>query len=232
MQLMARGKYMAICEGDDYWTDPDKLQMQADILEAHPEYSLCFHNAKVAYEGSKRDSRPFALYDKEVYTVEDVIGKWFAPTQSVFFRRSIKDEYPLWTKKVLNADYALLLIAATKGLLFCINKEMSVYRRHGTSLNSTTPFHVMALKTVQVVDYFDMHTNFKYHELIQARIRRLTKDLYKIYLYQRPLWAKLLSVDYYRFRTEAVRLLATETYKQCGWRCVPEIWREIISRLR
>ncbi len=51
----ARGKYIALCEGDDYWTDPDKLQMQVDFLEAHPEYTACVHDTIVHYCGGERE---------------------------------------------------------------------------------------------------------------------------------------------------------------------------------
>ena len=50
MDENSHGKYIAFCEGDDYWTDPLKLQKQIDFLESHPDYSLCFHNAIIHWE--------------------------------------------------------------------------------------------------------------------------------------------------------------------------------------
>ena len=55
----AEGKFIAMCEGDDYWTSPKKLQMQVDFLNNHPEFSMCFHNAEVMYCDSEKDSHLF-----------------------------------------------------------------------------------------------------------------------------------------------------------------------------
>ena len=48
-----KGKYLAFCEGDDYWTSPEKLAKQVEMLEKHPGYSICFHNVLVQYEGGE-----------------------------------------------------------------------------------------------------------------------------------------------------------------------------------
>ena len=58
----AEGKYIALCEGDDYWTDPYKLQKQYDILEANSQYPMCFHNAYVTYEGKSKGKKEFCPY--------------------------------------------------------------------------------------------------------------------------------------------------------------------------
>ncbi len=224
-----RGKYFATCEGDDYWTDPNKLQAQVDILEANPEYSLCFHNATVIYEGSKRPSHPFGVYDKDIYTIEDVIEKWFVSTQSALMKTSVVEHFP-WRSRVFNGDYSLLLLAALKGPFYCINKEMSIYRKHATSLSATQKMNFIPFKIMECLDYFDMHSDFKYHDLILKRKQGLIDQLYRVFIYERPLWAKLLSFDYYRFKLKAVFRIAGEKYRQHGWSCVPQIWREIVSR--
>jgi len=199
---LLRGKYRAICEGDDYWTDPNKLQMQVDILEAHPEYSLCFHNAEVIYDDKKVRPHLFAHYEKEVYTIEDVISRpWFIPSQSMLIRRQLV-QHPEWTKFIYNGDLALQLLMADKGPFYCINKPMSVYRKHKTSMSATKAWHFAPMKIIQLLCYFDMHTEFKHHRLILNRTEEMMRDFYRIFLYERPLPVRLLSFDFYRFKFE------------------------------
>ena len=70
----ARGKYVALCEGDDYWTDPTKLQRQVDFMEAHPEYSACVHNSMIHYCAGDRPDEPLLSRDGDGdVRLEDVI---------------------------------------------------------------------------------------------------------------------------------------------------------------
>src|SRR5690606_6503770 len=105
-------KYIARCEGDDYWIDPLKLQKQIDFLENNLEFSMCFHNARVEYEYGDKKPHLFTQINQTVFTTEDVILKeWFIPTASIIFRKEflIVEE---WRKKAFHGDYALQLSLA------------------------------------------------------------------------------------------------------------------------
>jgi glycosyltransferase involved in cell wall biosynthesis len=71
------GNYIAICEGDDYWTDSTKLQKQTALLESHPAYSMCFNAFTIYFEDTGR-SEPFQdqlALDKDFLTTEALIEK-------------------------------------------------------------------------------------------------------------------------------------------------------------
>lgn len=131
-------KYVAICEGDDYWTDPYKLQKQFDFMEEHDEYSLCFHAAEEIIEGDTKgtiDKAEMGVVEERDYMGYEIIANWIVPTASTFFRRSIY-QYPkylerIYSGKYLYGDIILFLSLAEIGKIRCISaKPMSVYRRH------------------------------------------------------------------------------------------------------
>lgn len=125
----AKGKYLAICEGDDYWTDPHKLQKQVDFLDENPEYSLCFHPVKVFFEnGEEKDS----VYPTGTtgFTVERLLEGNFIQTNSVMYRARSKPEYSKLSTDVMPGDWYLHLYHAQFGKIGFINKVMSAYRRH------------------------------------------------------------------------------------------------------
>ncbi len=86
-------KYEAVCEGDDYWTDPQKLQKQVDYMEGHPGCSLCFTNAVMHWEdGSGLPDRLFAPnLEERDYRGPELTEEWITPTASLLYRKSILD---------------------------------------------------------------------------------------------------------------------------------------------
>lgn len=130
----AQGKYIALCEGDDYWTDPLKLQKQVDFLETHPDYSLCFHNAIVHYEDGKTLDHVFAKLQTKEYSRQSLLMSWIAPTASFVFKRDIVNsqyyQRVQLSKKLVYGDLPLILSASYCGKIYGINETMSIYRKH------------------------------------------------------------------------------------------------------
>lgn len=127
----ARGKYIASCEGDDYWTDPYKLQKQVDFMEAHPECSMCFHDVMVQPEDRQSESHRFCSPDqKEISTLEDLLIMNFIPTVSVMFRLGVFQGLPEWYFE-RPMDWPFFVLFAQRGNIGYINEVMAVYRLHG-----------------------------------------------------------------------------------------------------
>lgn len=130
----ARGKYIAICDPDDYWTNKGKLQLQYDFLEKNPDYSLCFHRVLNYYakDGSKSLSNGG---QKTICTIEDLAKSNFISNVSVFFRNGIF-EIPTGLEQRVNCDYVFHMLCAQKGKIYYHSKVMAVYRKHETGIFS------------------------------------------------------------------------------------------------
>ncbi len=123
----ARGEYIALLEGDDYWTDPHKLQSQADFLDTHADCAGCFHDTQVVYEDNT-PSHLFRTYHRDRFAVQDTLGVVaLLHTSSFFLRRSCL-ELPEWLLDVLSLDMALFAIVANHGELGYLPGAHSVYR--------------------------------------------------------------------------------------------------------
>lgn len=128
--LSGCGEYAAVCEGDDYWTDPLKLQKQVDYLDAHPDTDLCFHNTEIFYEDSGRKELSNPPGQPVITDLHDLISKWYIMTCSMVYRRNFS-ALPGWFTKVFNTDYALQMIISSNGSKVAyLPDTMAVYRKH------------------------------------------------------------------------------------------------------
>ena len=136
----AKGKYIAICEGDDYWIDPYKLQKQVDFLDANPEYSMCFANAIEHWEDGEKEDKCFSNVEDRDYTGVEIYENWIVPTASVLYRKEIafSDRFKEVTsnKNFIFGDIVWFLICAEFGKLRGMSDVVSVYRRHNNGLTS------------------------------------------------------------------------------------------------
>lgn len=150
-------KYVSICEGDDYWIDPMKLQKQVDFLEGHEEYAMCFHSAVLLNECDAKVTSSYSIVKEGDYGPNDIFPMWVVPTASVVYRREKVDSYKLiHTDWFVFGDIVIFEKCAHVGKLWGFEEKMSVYRMNENSLLQNVkyrdgriqkmPFHFKALK--------------------------------------------------------------------------------------
>lgn len=125
------GKYIALCEGDDYWTDPYKLQKQVDFLEENSEYVLTGHNAKIIDEDGNliKESKLPNCFKRDASSEELKKGFWVLTLSMCF--RNVTKELPLNQFKVVNGDTVLISLLGNYGKFkYLEDIKPAVYREH------------------------------------------------------------------------------------------------------
>ncbi len=148
------GKYIALCEGDDYWTDELKLQKQYDFLESHNDYAVCFHKVSILKNNIPEEDY-ITRVPSPTTTIADLAKGNYIHTPSVMFRNGL--ELPIWFDEILAGDYALHILNALRGKLFCMDENMAVYRVHDGGIWSTASDEARQIRWLSVLTTLCQH---------------------------------------------------------------------------
>jgi glycosyltransferase involved in cell wall biosynthesis len=127
-----KGKYVALCEGDDYWIDENKLQKQVDFLDNNPDYSICFHNVRRVFEIDNRDDDIYPTEEVKsicpIFDLNNLLKTNFIQTNSVMYRwEAVKNISEIFPIGILPEDWYLHLLFAKEGKIKYLNEVMAVY---------------------------------------------------------------------------------------------------------
>lgn len=189
----AEGKYIAICEGDDFWTDPNKLQKQVDYMELNEKCTMCFHAANIINNENivKGTIRPYS--EDTVCNTEDLIigGGGFCSTQSIVYRKEAFDDAPEFYFEAPVGDYPLQIITASKGYAYYIDDNMSTYRKIMSGGSGWSNINKSAEANIKInyqlnsmLDCFNEYTKCKYENAVS--LAKLKNSFY-ILVYQRKI---------------------------------------------
>jgi glycosyltransferase involved in cell wall biosynthesis len=127
----ARGEYLAVLDGDDYWTAPDKLRRQVAYLDEHPEVALCFHDVLCVHEDDDRPDEPYNGHGQPAeVSVSELLDRCVIASCSPLMRRDAIVPLPAWYFDLPWGDWSLYFLAARHGVVRFMPALMGVYRIH------------------------------------------------------------------------------------------------------
>jgi len=180
----ARGKYIAACEGDDYWTSPVKLQEQVDFLENNHDYAICFHEAQVQYETQQKQPHLYSEFpwnhmsrDINTYTIADAIKGPFMATASIVYRRELLPVLPAFYNQAASGDVTLAILVTGDYKIKFINKVWSVYLRHPSGITASHRGDWIYLNRINTLVDIYGYFNKKYQKEIKCSIEAYLNSL-------------------------------------------------------
>ncbi len=175
------GVYVALLEGDDYWTAPDKLRKQAEYLDAHPECSLCFHEILAEYEDGSTAPPPFRRdASREIFTLDDLAAGNFIATCSAMFRNVPRLVLPGWSRRMPMVDWLLFLLIAERGDIGFLGETMGIYRIHGAGAWSSLSGVDVLRKSIRACRILNRHMGRRCGTILKSSISMWHMEIAKI----------------------------------------------------
>lgn len=195
------GDYIAICEGDDYWTDPNKLKLQLDALTKSNKYVFSFHDSLIYNVTNKLQN--LRIGTKEIDqepSITSVLRENNIRTETMVFKNSLNwDNLPFWFKNTLKIDYALiLLLLENNGRAIYVDKIMSLSRIHNNTLWSSKSATVHNQEGLAFFSNFDDYTSeMKIKKLVKCKIRLIKANMGILLMREGKIMEGLSTVVFY-----------------------------------
>ena len=234
-----RGKYIALCEGDDYWIDENKLELQVEFLEEHVEYAACVHNTiKINTKDNTEELINSMRADSDI-TFEQIIsggGKFYHTSSLVYKTEYFTSEKPEFYYKIPNVgDYPLAIYLALNGKIRYLNKVMSVYRFlvpgswtdrvRRRSLEERTKVYECKIDMLESVNKY---TEYVYEDVVNNVIWRIKYDIATI----RGDYASIKKISYLsRLHKEQTLDFRAKVYLKAHLKNIYEIYRKLKLRV-
>jgi glycosyltransferase involved in cell wall biosynthesis len=214
------GEYIATCEGDDYWSDPYKLQKQVDFLDSNPDFTMCFSsvhiidelNADVPYEYF------FPVLKKDVFTIEDFIQSDMniIPTPTLLYRSVVPMPFPQFFLNAIAGDLPLQLLAADKGKAKYFSEKMAVYRNHGGGVTKSAE-NIAKGDDAKFLLYqeADKYFDHKYTKLFSKKLLQMTKERIIFGSRNKGLWFKMKNMA--KYMPDYIRYSDRINYKEIAY---------------
>lgn len=164
-----RGRYIAILEGDDYWTHPQKLARQVEFLETHSEYSAVFHDVELLFADGTRRPRCIPYDQPRSIGLEQALIHNYVPNCSALVMRNRREAFPPWLAKLDYYDWPLHVLNAVHGPIACWDEVLSTYRIHGASAWHGRDERVRLEQAMRIFTALDAHFGGAYHHLLRLR---------------------------------------------------------------
>ena len=222
-----RGQYMAILEGDDYWTCPQKLQRQVEALQAYPDWAICFHPAEIQYEDWRKPTGRWPeKWEKPESTIIDLFDQCYIPTNAAVFRHRLFERLPEWFAELYIGDWPLHILNAAHGNIGFLPEVMSVYRVHSKGVWSSLDHGTQMEALYRMLTAVDRHFDGKY----AAHVERCRLNILQFSINE----AKDVKAENERLKAEAesLRTALAEMQQSIPFKVVRETKRPWIQLSR
>jgi glycosyltransferase involved in cell wall biosynthesis len=165
-----RGQYLALLEGDDYWSCAEKLQRQVDFLDTHLDTALCCHRVQFLDQTGFAEEDVFPSLPPGQYTIEDLLRGNFVMTCSTVLRRNLVPTLPRWFSEMKLGDWPLFALVAQHGTIELMDEIMAVYRVHPASTWSSLPLLSRIREGARMLRALNRHLEFRHTNVIRQTI--------------------------------------------------------------